>query len=243
MLSVVRRVGVPFDVAAASTITLRAADMVAVVLLGLLAGPAAFLSLVGGLGWVIFVVLMLVAVWSWRWLASLVARRADAKLPGAMALGASVAAWLAESVLVWFAARWAGLDVVWVDIVFVTAIAVAAQVAAVAPGGFGTYEAAAVAAYAALGHDADQALVAALLAHALKTAYSLVTGAVAVVAPRPSLLGRFRLARELPQAPAHHLVPDEAPVVLFMPAYNEEASVAACVRRAPASVHGRPVER
>ena len=116
VLSVVRRVGVPFDVAAASTITLRAADMVAVVLLGLLAGPAAFLSLVGGLGLAIFVVLMLVAVWSWRWLASLVTRRADAKLPGAMALGASVAAWLAESVLVWFAARWAGLDVVWIDI-------------------------------------------------------------------------------------------------------------------------------
>ena len=35
----------------------------------------------------------------------------------------------------------------------------------------------------------------AITAHALKTAYSLVAGGIAVFVPRPSLLGRVRLPR------------------------------------------------
>lgn len=240
VMSVARRTDVSLEAATASTVTLRSADMLGVVMLGLLAGPAAFLSLVGPVGWAIFAAMGAVAVLSWRWLRSLVRRRGDVRLPGIVALGASVLAWLAESALVWSAARWAGLEMSWVEAVFVAAVAVAAQIAAIAPGGFGTYEAAAVAAYVALGYDAEVGLVAALLAHVLKTAYSLVAGAFAVFGPRPGLLGRFRL-REVRTTAAPLAIDPEAPVVLFMPAYNEEASVAACVARVPERVAGRGV--
>jgi hypothetical protein len=72
-------------------------------------------------------------------------------------------------------------------------VSVAAQVLAVAPGGLSTYEAAAVAAYALLGHRPGPALAAALAAHAAKTAYALAAGAVAVFVPAPGALGRLRL--------------------------------------------------
>ncbi|MEX0868686.1 MAG: hypothetical protein WD011_03350, partial [Nitriliruptoraceae bacterium] len=72
----------------------------------------------------------------------------------------------------------------------VTAITIAAQAVAVAPGGFGTYEAAATAALVAIGAtDAATALVIALAAHAFKTAYALITGALATFLPAPSMLG------------------------------------------------------
>ena len=64
--------------------------------------------------------------------------------------------------LVWQTAQWAGIDASWSAAVLVTTVAVAAQIAAFAPGGFGTYEAAAVAAWVAVGHDPADALVAAL---------------------------------------------------------------------------------
>ena len=53
---------------------------------------------------------------------------------------------------------------------------IAAQVFAVAPGGIGTYEVAATAALVGVGADPGAALAAAIAAHALKTAYSLVAG-------------------------------------------------------------------
>ena len=84
------------------------------------------------------------------------------ELPDARTFLLSASAWLLEAILVREAARWAGLDISWSDAALVTTVAVAAQVAAVAPGGFGTYEAAAVAAYVVLGYDAEPALVAAL---------------------------------------------------------------------------------
>ncbi|MFP3914651.1 MAG: glycosyltransferase family 2 protein, partial [Actinomycetota bacterium] len=91
------------------------------------------------------------------------------------------------------------------------------------------------------GHDPAVALAAVVSAHAVKTAYSLVAGAVSTLVPSPGLWGRFRLGRRpLPQKPLC-AVPPEAPVVLFLPAHNEEESVAEVVSRVPASVHGRPV--
>src|SRR5262249_10776668 len=126
------------------------------------------------------------------WVARL--RRSGAvRLPGPLALSASLAAWLLEAVLVLVAARWAGIDASFGDALIVVGPSVAAQVAAIAPGGFGTYEAAAVAAWTALGHDPAAGLVAALTAHMLKTVYSLVAGTAGVLAPAPSLLGRVRL--------------------------------------------------
>ena len=119
----------------------------------------------------------------------------------------------------------------------------------------GTYEAAAVAAYLALGYDPEAGLVAALAAHAAKTLYSLVAGAFALVVPAPSLAGRLRLPRAsiAPITSNSGLVGEASPtrpggddtsppVLLFLPAYNEEASVAACVARAPSTVLGHRVD-
>lgn len=195
-VSAARRAGTDLEAAAASTITLRAADVMAVVGLGLVLAPGPVAELLGGrAGWILLTVAAVVVAAGLYWLGSVARRRPGVALPGPGVVGLSVAAWLAEAVLVWHAARWAGLDVSWSDAVLVTAAAVAAQVVAIAPGGFGTYEAGSVAAYVALGHDARTALVAALGAHALKTAYSVAAGAVAVFVPAPSLLGRFRLGR------------------------------------------------
>ena len=243
VVSVARRAGVGLDAATASTVALRSADLLAVVGLGLIAGPAALMDMAGWAGRLVFVTVTAAAVAAWLWLRRLSARRDDVNMPGLVALGLSATAWLAEAVLVWQAAHWAGLQISFVQAVGVTAVSVAAQIAAVAPGGFGTYEAAAVGAYVALGHDAGDALVAALAAHALKTAYSLAAGAVAVFAPSPSLAGRLRLHRP-PAVPAVAMADTsvESPIVLFMPAHNEEESVGTCVQRTPASVMGRPVQ-
>ena len=248
VVSVVRRAGVSLDSATASVVALRSADLLAVVALGLAAGPAALAGLAGWVGWFVFAGVAAVALAAWLWLRRLALRRRDVRLPGPAALGLTVAAWLCESVLVWQAAHWAGLQITVAEAVGVAAVSVAAQIAAVAPGGFGTYEAAAVAAYVVLGHDAGDALVAALAAHALKAAYSLAAGAVAVFVPSPGLAGRLRLRRATTRG---HGKPDvlvkrpdvplSAPVMLFMPAHNEQESVGDCVRRAPAEVLGRPV--
>ena len=248
VVSVVRRAGASLDSATASVVALRSADLLAVVGLALAAGPAALAGLAGRGGWLVFAGVAAAALAAWLWLRRLAGQRSDVRLVGPTALGLSVAAWLCEAVLVWQAAHWAGLEITAAEALGVTAVSVAAQIAAVAPGGFGTYEAAAVAAYVALGHDAGDALVAALAAHALKTAYSLAAGAVAVFVPGPGLAGRLRLRRgpepadrEPGGAPVPPEVPLNAPVVLFMPAYNEEESVGDCVRRAPAEVLSRPV--
>lgn len=247
VLSATRRAGLGLEASAASTVTLRAADIVAVVALGALAAPAAFFDLIGIVGWFLLVAVALVAAFGWRWMAAVAGRSNEVRMPDIVTFLLAVSAWLAESVLVWQTARWAGIELGWTEAILVTAVAVAAQVAAVAPGGFGTYEAAAVAAYAVLGHGPEQALVAALAAHGLKTGYSLVAGAIAAFVPAPGMFGRFRLgeARSATVAGATSAtVQHEAngPILLFMPAYNEEASVAACIRRAPSEVLGHPVQ-
>lgn len=246
--SATRRAGVSLEAATASTITLRAADVLAVAAIGLLVAPSAFFGLVGPIGWALLAMVAAAAMYGWRWIRAVADRRSEVRVPDAVTLCLAAGAWLAESVLVWQAARWAGLTISWSEAVLVTTVAVAAQIAAVAPGGFGTYEAAAVAAYTALGYDPEQALIAALAAHALKTAYSLVAGAFALFFPAPGFLGRFRLAPD--QSSAVHGEPSRAavdqhapaPVLLFMPAFNEELSVAACVQRVPREVCGHPVD-
>ena len=260
IVSVVRRADIPLAEATSSTVALRAADILAIVLLGVVVGPAVVAELLGLWAWAVLAAVLAVGGAGLWWLRR-TARdgRADVRLPGPTVAGLTLVAWLAESVLTWQASHWAGLDLTYSQAVVVTAVAVGAQVAAIAPSGFGTYEAAAVAAYVALGFDAGAGLAAALMVHALTTAYSLVVGAVAVFSPAPGLLGRFRL----PAAPAAPVTaaPEAAPparvpaagssavaataprpVVLFLPAHDEEATVADVVRRAPASVLGHPVE-
>lgn len=241
VVSVVRRTSLGFEAAGASTVTLRTLDLVTVVAIGLTAAPTVYFGLVGWGIVAVAAVLGTVTVAGWWWLRSVAARLPDVRLPDPLAIGASAAAWLAEAVLVWQAARWVGLDLSPGQALVVTTVSVAAQVMAVAPGGLGTYEAAAVAAYVALGYEPEPALVAAVSAHALKTVYSVAAGGLGVFLPAPSLLGRLRLGRPAARPPMPEPVGSEGPVVLFMPAYNEEASVGQCVRRAPATVMGRPV--
>ena len=244
ILSVTRRTPVGLEAATASTVALRAADIATVAGLGWLIAPRAFSRLVGGWAWLLAAVVLVAGIVAWLSLRRLShLDLSQVRLPGPTAFVLTVAAWLLEAVLVWQCARWAGIELSAFDAVLVTTVAVSAQIAAIAPGGFGTYEAASVAAYAMLGHGAKDALVAALAAHALKTAWSLLVGAVAVWWPQPGLLGRFRLPAHLPPAPDPAPVgPIDAPVLLFMPALNEEATVGRCVDRVPSEVCGRRVE-
>ncbi len=241
VLSVVRRQRIGIEAATVSTVTLRSADMLAVVGLGAIVAPTAFFGLVGIAGWLMLALVVIAALVGWRWLSKVAQRRPDVVRPGIVVFGLSTVAWLAESILVRQVATWAGINLSWSEAVLVTTVAVAAQIAAIAPGGFGTYEAAAVAAYAALGYDARAALIAALGAHALKTAYSLFVGIIAVYCPKPSLVGRFRLDKTEHNLASGSVSP-EAPVLLFMPAYNEEEAVSSCIERVPEQVHGRPVQ-
>ncbi len=283
--SVARRTSIGLAEAAASTVTLRAADVLAVVTLAALLGPRLVADLAGGWAWLVPPAVVAVGAVGVAWLRRLARRRrAQVRLPGAAVLAGAAAAWVLESGVVWQSARWAGLDVTALDAVLVTAVTIAAQVVAVAPGGLGTYEAAATAAFVALGAAPGPALAAALTAHAVKTGYALLTGAVAVAVPAPSLLGRVRLVRRAePSQPAAGSAEDApgaasaedasggaasagdasgaasagdasggaasgddapggvAPVVLFLPAHDEQDSVGDVVRRVPATVAGRPV--
>ena len=239
VVSVVRRAGIPAAEASASTVTLRAADLLIVIGLAWVLGARniALLSspLVGAIVAAVCVVGFLGLVWILR------LRNADRiRTPGLVELVGTLAAWVAESGLVLVVARSAGLDLSLADAVLVTSVSVAAQVVAVAPGGFGTYEAAAVAAYVFLGYDPGVALAAALAAHALKTAYSLVAGVPALVRPSPGLLGKFRIPAGLRPKLAGG-GPWNGPIVLFMPAYNEEEAVAAVVARVPERLGDHPV--
>ena len=59
VVSVVRRQRVGLEVATVSTLTLRSADMLTVVVLGLLVAPSAFFGLVGIAGWLLLGVVVL----------------------------------------------------------------------------------------------------------------------------------------------------------------------------------------
>ena len=240
VVSIIRRSSTSLDAATASTLTLRSADVLCVIIIGIAIAPAAFADLLGWIGWILIGIVGIICLLSINWLKKIVKNNDAVKLPGPIAISLSAAAWLLESVLVWQCAQWAGLNASWSDALLVTTVAVAAQIAAIAPGGFGTYEAAAVAAYVVLGYEADAALIAALTAHGLKTSYSLVAGVIAIFTPKPNLLGRIRLQKISEMSPGKPQARN--PVLLFLPAFNEEAAVADCIRRAPKEVCGLPVE-
>jgi uncharacterized membrane protein YbhN (UPF0104 family) len=243
--SVVRRTALAPGAATASTVVLRTADLLSVLGLALLLAPSLVLGLFGAWGWAIVAALVTAGIGGCWWLIRLSPGRRRVRLPGpTVALGAT-AAWLLEVPVVWQAARWAGLDLSPLQALLVSVVSVAAQVLAIAPGGLGTYEAAAVAAYLMLGHRPGPALAAALAAHTLKTAYALAAGAFALVVPTPGLLGRLRLPPRSHQPEDTGMPPPRlgnGPVVLFLPAHNEVATVAGVVARVPPSVCGRRVQ-
>jgi hypothetical protein len=238
--SVVRRTPLPPAPVTASAVALRGADLLAVLGLAAVAAPSVAATL-GGWAWIAAGALAVLAAGAAGWLGHLRRRGADVRLPGAGVAVAAAGAWLLEAAVVWAAASAAGVALSYPGAVAVTAVTIAAQTVAVAPGGIGGYEAAATAALVGLGAAPGPALAAALVAHATKTAYALVVGAVALVIPTPAYCGRLRLPRVPPPRPP--LVPagPDAPVVAMLPAHDEEAAVGDVVRRLPSVVCGRPV--
>jgi len=260
--SVVRRTTTPLPLALASTVTLRAVDLLAVLALAAVAAPRLLADLAGPWAAVAGLAVALVGV------AGVVAlRRVTISLPAnhdpgrapstteighcsrwsegctALAVAATaLTAWLLESVVMWQAARWAGVELSPAEAVAVTAVTIAAQTVAVTPGGIGSYEAAATAALSLLGAGNGPALTVAITAHAVKTAYSLVVGGVALFFPGPGYWGHLRLPAQPRARPSADVVDDGDPVVVFLPAHDEEASVGDVVRRVPREVDGRRVE-
>ncbi len=241
--SVLRRTPLPAQPVLASAVTLRAADLLAVLALALAAAPGLVGGLVGGSArpwvWAGVAGLVVVCGAGVAWSVWLRRSGAELRLPGVRAALAALAAWGLESAVVWEIAAAAGHPITPYQAVAVTAVTIAAQVVAVTPGGFGSYEAAATAALVALGMPAGPAFAIALGTHAVKTVYALVVGGVALLVPGPSYWGWLRLPRALPDRPPRTPVPGDAPVVAFIPAYDEEAVVGEVVRRLPRQVAGR----
>lgn len=253
--SVLRRTDLPAAPVTATTVSLRLADLASVALLALVAVPGLALDLVGAWAWAVVAAFALATVAALAWLRRLAAGpRPGVRMPGPAVAATVFLAWALEAALAWQVARAAGVDLAYHEAIAVTAVAVAAQALAVTPGGIGSYEAAGTAALAALGVDAGTAFAIALATHAVKTAYSLVLGAPALLLPRPRYLGRrsaaerglqrrrWRLPPALPARPQPWPVAADAPVVAVIPVHDEEATVGDVVRRLPGSVDGRTVQ-
>ncbi|MDP9399282.1 MAG: lysylphosphatidylglycerol synthase domain-containing protein [Actinomycetota bacterium] len=247
--SVLRRTRLPGTHVLASALTLRLADLLGVVLLALVsvlaAAPALLPDLGGQKAWVtVLVVATLSAalLGALQWLRRLRVRGlVELHLPGLTVAAATLVAWILEAAVVSQVASAAGIGLSLAEAVAVTAVTVAAQTVAVTPGGFGSYEAAATVTLVALGVDGGTAFAVALTTHAVKTAYSVVVGGIALVRPAPAYWGRLRLPRRQPSRPVPLPVADDAPVVAMIPVYDEEDTVGDIVRRLPPRVHGRPV--
>jgi uncharacterized membrane protein YbhN (UPF0104 family) len=243
--SVVRRARVPVAPAVASTVMLRAGDVLAVTALALVCGPHELRELLGGWRYALAGAGAALAVVALLALRRACATRGTAlRLPPLRLAALVTVSWLLESVVMWQAAGWAGIELGFAGAVTVTALTIASQVVAIAPGGIGTYEAVATASLVAYGADPAPALAAAVAAHAVKTAYALVAGGVAVVHPAPGLLGNLRLGAQRRRVvrPASASPPGrDRPVVLFLPARDEEEAVAGVVRETPPTVLGHAV--
>ncbi|HSJ44597.1 MAG TPA: glycosyltransferase [Euzebyales bacterium] len=241
--SVTRRAGIAAPAALASTVAMRAADLLSICVLALVLGPGLAVDVLGAWGPLLLALAMLAVVIAGRWSSRRRRRHDDVHAAGPIALLLVIASWMLEAVVVHQAAAWAGAPITVAHAVLVTAIAVAAQVVAVAPAGVGTYEAAATGALVAVGIAPATGLAIAVTAHAIKTAYALLAGAVAAVVPSPSLVGRLQLAPRRPAATtaSRPAAAADAPIVLFLPAHDEEATVADVVGRTPDLIAGHPV--
>jgi uncharacterized membrane protein YbhN (UPF0104 family) len=238
--SVMRRTTMPVGPVTASALTLRAADVLAVLALPAVAAPAV-LTMYGT--WAVLVTAIAVggALGGLAWVRRLRSAGASVRLPGAGPLAATTLAWMLEAAVVWEVAGVAGIHLTLWQAVVVTAATIAAQTVAVTPGGFGTYEAAATAAMVAIGVPAGAAFAVALTTHAVKTGYALVLGAYALVRPVPGYWGRFRLPRRRPPRPLPWPPGPDALVVVIVPVHDEEATVADVVRGLPRTVQDRRV--
>lgn len=243
VVSAVRRSDVTLNDAAASTVALRTSDILTLLLLGILLAPSimADLLLPDGQGaWAFaFVALIVVGLGALATLASRRGLQLRKYLPSPFLFAVTGTAWLLEAMLIWQIAEVANVDLSYLDAALVTSVAVSAQLVAIAPGGLGTYEAAATAALVLTGVDAKPALAVAVTTHLLKTLYSLCTGALAMVIPRPTVIGRLRVAKDIPAATFEAV--GDGPVVLFMPAFQEGPRIAEVIGRTPGTSFGRKI--
>ena len=240
ILSVVRRAGIGVGPATASTVTLRVADLITLAAIGAAAGGTVLWSQAGPWFAVALAVAAAAGGTAWWWLRRAARDGAEVRPPTVAVLAATASAWLLEAVLVMEGARLVGLDLGYQQALLITATTVCSQVAAIAPSGLGTFEAVGTATFVALGYGAGEGLAATLVVHAISTAYSFVAGAGAVFWPTPGLVGRLRL-----QPTAYPPEPSTAghgPVLLFLPAHDEAATVGQVVARVPTRVLGRPVD-
>lgn len=239
--SVLRRTALRPAPVVASAVTMRGADVLAVLALALLAAPGLVSDLAGG--WAAVAIAAVVAVVAaglagiW-WLRR---RGAPVRMPGVRVAAVAAGAWALESTVVWAVANTAGYAITAGEAVAITAATIAVQLVAVTPGGFGTYEAAATAALVAAGVPAGPAFAVALSTHAVKTGYALLAGTAALAVPAPAYWGRLRLPRRLPPRPPRTPAAPDAPVIAVIPAHNEEATVPAVVTGLPEQLGGRPV--
>ncbi len=244
--SVARRTDVGWRPALASTALLRLTDLLTVASLALVFAPAV---LPGAVGWrwtssgdaLLVTVLAAIGVGGLLWLRRRGAGGSWLRLPGPLVVAAAAGAWLLEATVVLAVATAAGVPLTYAAAVGVTAVTIVTQTVAVTPGGIGSYEAAGTAALVAVGVPATDAFAVVLLTHALKTGYAVVLGTHALLAPAPGWWGRWRLPRRLPTPPRRLEYPIDAPVVVFLPAHDEEDTVGDVVRRLPTQVVGRPV--
>lgn len=241
--SVLRRTRLSATPVLASGITLRLADVLAVLLLALFAVPGLLVGLAGNWLWAVATTLVILTALGLVWLRRLAVQGNGVQPRLPLVIAAAVAAWVLEAAVVLVVAHATGLALTVPEAVAVTALTVATQTVAVTPGGLGSYEAAATAGLVAFGADPAVAFAVALTTHAVKTAYALVTGGVALIAPAPGYWGRLRLPHRLPPRPEPWPATDEAPVVVFCPVHDEQATVADVVGRLPERVWGRPVVR
>lgn len=237
--SVLRRTDLPTQPVVASAVTLRAGDLVAVVVLASIAAPTLLSRLAGPWMWLVAGVGLVVAGVGLGWSRRLARRGASISFSSPAVVVAVVGSWVLESVVIWIIAGFGGFEISLGEAVAVTSVTMVAQAVAVAPGGLGSYEAAATAALVALGHPAGGAFAIALATHAAKTMYALVVGMVAMAAPAPAYWGRTRLPATPPGRPRRTKPTAAAPVVAFLPAYNEEASIGEVLGRMPRQVAGR----
>lgn len=236
-----RRTGLPVRDLTAGTVLLRSADLATLLLVAALATPAVLTHLLGAAPAMVIGAVLLVLVGAAWWWARRRAVAGTLRAPDGWTLAGAGTAWLAEALVLWSVAQVAGVPLTYPAAAGVTAVTVFAQVVALTPGGFGTYEAAGAAALVSLGVDPRAAFAVVLTTHAVKTVYSLLVGGVALLVPAPGYFGRFRLPRTLPARPSRGPVLPDAPVVVFLPAFDEEETVAPVVSRVPAHVAHRPV--
>ncbi len=243
--SVLRRTDLSARDVVAGVLVLRLGDLLALLAIAAVATPVVLLAILGlAVSIAVGVLLACGLGAAWWWSRAVAADRDDLRPPGLVVAAATVAAWLSEAVVLLAVAQSAGLSLSVPQAAGVTAVTVFAQVVAITPGGFGTYEAAGTAALVTIGVGPADAFAVILLTHAVKTAYSLILGGVALFAPAPGYWGRWRLPRDLPQRPPAlpgSAGPD-APVVVFLPAHNEEDVIASVLRRIPERAHGHRVE-